>query len=295
MAKDTELKVMEPALKEFLDTPHSLVSVEESRAIAEVSGAISAAKRFPRDQQAAYSRIIEATKRTGLAKKALYSYPKGGQLVTGPSIRLAEVLAQNWGNLQFGIRELSQENGESLMEAFCWDVQTNVRQTKTFTVKHQMKAYGKVKHLTDARDVYEHTANQGARRVRACILGVIPPDIIEAAVDSCDRTLADSHGGKPLGDRVREMVVAFKDMGVTKEHLEKRLGHSLESMAEPEFLQFIKIYQSIKDNFASREAYFEIAGSEKGAAKDLNKKFKEATEPSVEDEERAAIQEEGGA
>ena len=42
------------------------------------------------------------------------------------------MLAQNWGNIQYGIRELSSENGESTVEAFAWDVETNTRQTKVF-------------------------------------------------------------------------------------------------------------------------------------------------------------------
>ena len=62
--------------------------------------------------------------------------PRGGQSVEGPSIRLAETLAQEWGNIQYGIRELSQSNGESTVEAFAWDIQTNTRQVKVFQVPH---------------------------------------------------------------------------------------------------------------------------------------------------------------
>ena len=65
---------------------------------------------------------MNACQRSGLAQSAVYSYARGGTSVTGPSIRLAEMLAQNWGNIQYGIRELSSENGESTVEAFAWDV-----------------------------------------------------------------------------------------------------------------------------------------------------------------------------
>ena len=43
--------------------------------------------------------------------------------------------------------------------------------------------------LTDPRDIYEVVANNGARRLRACILGVIPGDVIEAAMEQCSITL----------------------------------------------------------------------------------------------------------
>ena len=32
-------------------------------------------------------------------------------------------MAQAWGNMQFGIRELDQRNGESTVQAFAWDVE----------------------------------------------------------------------------------------------------------------------------------------------------------------------------
>lgn len=42
--------------------------------------------------------------------------------------------------------------------------------------------------LTDSRDIYEATANFGARRMRACILGVIPGDVVDMAVNECKET-----------------------------------------------------------------------------------------------------------
>lgn len=42
-------------------------------------------------------RILKSCTRETLAQSAVYSYPRGGQSVEGPSIRLAETLAQEWG------------------------------------------------------------------------------------------------------------------------------------------------------------------------------------------------------
>ena len=143
-------------------TGGALAQSEGNRAIAEVQGAMILARKFPRDEQASLDRMLVAFQRQKLAEQALYSYSKGGSEVTGPSIRAAEAIAQNWGNLQYGIRELSQANGESTVETFCWDMETNVRQVKVFQVQHvRSKKSGNVK-LTDPRDIYEMVANQGA-------------------------------------------------------------------------------------------------------------------------------------
>ncbi len=139
----------------------------------------------------------------------MYEYPRGGTKVSGPSIRLAEALAQNWGNIDYGIMELEQKAGESSVMAYAWDLETNTRQTKIFTVKHERKAKGTVTKLNDARDIYEMVANQGARRLRSCILGVIPGDIVDAAVDMCQKTLINGHK-EPLEDRLRNALSTFK-------------------------------------------------------------------------------------
>jgi hypothetical protein len=60
-----------------------------------------------------------------------------------------------------------QRDGESAVLAYAWDLQTNTRQAKTFTVAHVRDTKQGRKDLTDARDVYEVVANSAARRLRA--------------------------------------------------------------------------------------------------------------------------------
>lgn len=237
----------------------SMIDTASTRQAQEVQAAMVIAKKFPRDQVRAFDRIMAACSRPSLAEEAQYAYPRGGETVTGPSIRLAECLAQNWGNLDFGIIELEQKAGESIVMAYAWDLETNTRQTKVFTVPHERhKKGGQVTKLTDPRDIYEMTANQGARRLRACILGVIPGDLVEAAVSECDKTLRKQNK-EPLIDRVRKMVPAFGELGVTATMIEKRLRKKLEAITEPEFIQLKKIYVSIRDGMGKRDDYFEAA------------------------------------
>ena len=181
-----------------------------SRQAQEVQAAMVIAKKFPRDESVAWSRVMTACQRKSLAEQAMYEYPRGGTKVTGPSIRLAEAMAQAWGNLDFGIVELEQKNGESQVMAYAWDLETNTRQTKIFSVPHIRGTKKGNIPLTDPRDIYEMVANQGARRLRACILGVIPGDVIDAAVDACQKTLAGGNK-EPLIDRVRKGAKIFED------------------------------------------------------------------------------------
>ncbi|MEK4721485.1 hypothetical protein NST66_28805 [Priestia sp. FSL W8-0524] len=246
-----------PAPKETSVTTEAMVS----RQAQEVQAAMVIAKKFPRDTYQAFERIKTACGRKLLAESAVYEYPRGGSKVSGPSIRLAEALAQNWGNIDYGIMELEQKNGESSVMAYAWDLETNTRQTKVFTVKHERKARGSINKLTDPRDIYELVANQGARRLRACILGVIPGDIVDVAVDMCQKTLISGHK-EPLEDRLRNAFSLFKkEFGVTKEMIEKYIGSNADSFTEHDFLKIGRIYTSLRDGMAKKEDYFDLKTS----------------------------------
>lgn len=241
----------------------SLMQVSESRAVAEVQASYVIAKKFPRNQNESYENIITACKRPFLAEQAMYAYPRGKTLVTGPSIRLAEALAQCWGNLDCGIREISQINGVSIAEAYAIDLQTNTRITKIFHVPHVRDTKEGKKKLTESRDIYEMVANQGSRRLRACILGILPGDVIEAAVEQCKKTMQSSD--VPLSEQIKKMITAFNEIGVKVEHIEKKLGHHLDVTIPAEIVTLKSIYRSIKDGMAQREDFFDIGGSLKHA------------------------------
>ncbi|WP_180072162.1 hypothetical protein [Acinetobacter sp. YH12200] len=250
------------------------VQSDSQRAVAEVQAALVIAKQFPRNMNEAYDRIMNACQRPSLAQSSVYSYAKGGTSITGPSIRLAEALAQNWGNIQFGIRELSSENGESTVEAFAWDVETNTRQTKVFQVRHWRHTRQGGYALTDPRDIYELVANNGARRLRACILGVIPGDVIDAAVAECERTIQASADTSPEG--VQKLLKSFEKCGVTKEAVEKRIQCRIEAISPAQVISLIKIGTSIKDGMSSPQDWFDIVPE---------KSVQEAPKPSLSDDE----------
>lgn len=224
-----------------------------TRQAQEVQAAMVVAKKFPRDAAESANRILEACTRRTLAESAMYSYPRGGTEVTGPSIRLAECIAQNWGNIDFGYIELEQKNNESQVMAYAWDLETNTRQSKVFTVPHRRETRNGSKPLTDSRDIYELIANQAARRIRSCILAVIPGDVIEAAVKQCEVTLA---GGKiPLPDRIKDMVGKFAELDISAEQLAGFIGKNVDAFSAQDVVRLAKIYRSIKDGVVGND-YF---------------------------------------
>jgi len=249
-------ELIDLGFKEKAVAINAMVEVAGTRAEHEVQAAFVMAEKFPRNQHDCYSQIMATCKRPLLAEQAIYAYPRGGTLVSGPSIRLAEAMAQCWKNIEFGIEEISQSNGVSVAKAFCRDLQNRTFSSKTFYVKHERHSKKGITKLTDPREIYELVANQGARRMRACILAILPGDVIEAAVNQCKMTLESSE--IPLGDRVKKMVLLFDELGVKVEHLEKRLGHNLSAVIPTELVTLTSVYKSLKDGMASREDFFDF-------------------------------------
>lgn len=236
---------------------NAIADASTAREVQEVQAMMTIAKRFPRDEKAALDRIINACTRKGLADSACYQYSRGGTDITGPSIRLAEAIAQNWGNLQFGVRELEQRNGESTVEAFAWDLETNTRQVKTFQVKHERHTRMGAKALTDPRDIYELVANQGARRVRACILGVVPGDVVDVAVKQCEVTLNATAEVTP--ESIRKLVDVFAGFKVSKAQIEARIQRHIDAITPAQIVALRKIYNSLKDGMSKPLDWFPVA------------------------------------
>lgn len=244
--------------RELPEVRSATAEMVTTRQAQEVQAAMVIAKKFPRSETESFNRIMRACKRKSLAEQSMYEYPRGDTKVTGPSIRLAEAMAQNWGNIDFGIIELEQRSGESQVMAYAWDLETNTRQTKIFSVPHVRATKKGNRALSDPRDIYELVANQGARRLRACILGIIPGDVIDAAIAQCNETLM-GQSKVPLADLVREAAALFRDQyGVTVPMLEKYIGCRSESFSMNDLIRLKKVYRSLQDGMSKREDYFEM-------------------------------------
>lgn len=238
-----------------------------SREAQEVQVAMAAAKRFPRDTYTAYNRIMQDCKRRTLAEKSMYEFTRGNSTVTGPSIHLAKAIARNWGNLDSGFKVLEQSARESTVMAYCWDLETNYRETKVFTVQHVRETKKGSYALTDSRDIYETIANHAARRERSCILSVIPQDIVDAAVGQCNATLSSFPGDGKNGkitkeDAVRDIISRFyENYGVSKDMLETYIGRKAEAFTIQSVNRLRGVYTALQDGTASVEQYFDMSAA----------------------------------
>ena len=234
---------------------NAVANTDQHRAIAEVQAAMMIARMNPRDPIVAMDKILNACSRPTLANVAVYTYSRGGSDISGPSIRLAEAMAQSWGNIKTSVREMDQAGGVSTVQAIAWDLETGYQCDKVFHVPHIRYTKNGSKRLEDPRDIYELIANNGARRLRACILAVIPGDVTEAAVAQCETTMHASADTSP--EATKKMLAAFEAYGVTREQIEKRIQRRLDAIQPAQVVNLKKVYASLRDGMSAPADWFD--------------------------------------
>jgi hypothetical protein len=251
------------------------------REMAETQSKYMMAQHFPRNVVANMDKILNAFTRPSLAEKAQYQFARGGTDICGPSIRAAEAIAQQWGNLEFGFRELSRGISPdgvpfSEVESFCTDLENRTRRPMQFIVRHWRDTKRGGYQLTDERDIYELIANQAQRRTRACILALIPGDVVDAAMDQAVVTLRTTADTSP--EAMQKMVAAFEVFGVTKEMIEKRIQRRLDTIQPAQVVSLRRIYASLNDDMSLPADWFEVEDTPKAPANDKPKELPICTE-----------------
>lgn len=201
--------------------------VEQTRAAAEVAAAVSVAQQFPRDMVRAVEQMKQACAQKSLADRAFYSLPRAGGRVEGSTVHLARELARCYGNVDYGVRELRRDDdaNESELQAWAWDQENNVRQSRSFIVPHARMKDKKRQALTDLSDIANNNNSVAARALRECILTIMPVWFREEAENRAARTLKGDAGGKTIEQQAADITAAFADQfGVTVAQIERRLS-----------------------------------------------------------------------
>ena len=223
-------------------------AVEQARAVAEVQAAVTVAQSMPRDVTRAIERMRQACQQRALADRAFYSLPRAGGRVEGSTVHLARELAACWGNVDYGIREMRRDDdaGESEMQAWAWDQETNVRSSRSFIVPHARMVKRSRERLTDLGDIANNNNSVAARAVRETIFTVLPVWFRTEAEEVAARTLRGDTGGKTVAQQAADMVSAYGALNVTKAQLEARLDRKVKDWTESDLAALRVLGSEIK-------------------------------------------------
>lgn len=191
---------------------------------AELDVQISTAKAYPRDvrRSVAYAEEL-ATMDEATAQSCFYVLPrkeKDGtkKEVKGGSIRLAEIVANAWGNIHAATRVLENDGFHITTEGVAWDLETNVKITMPNKVSIRFGGKNGQKEYTANADMQTVLSNAScAKALRNAIFKVVPKALVDRILE---KAMTFSVGDqKTLSSKVQEVIDKLTKMGIDKEQM----------------------------------------------------------------------------
>ena len=244
----------------------------ESRETAALQAAYVMADRNRRDEVRAFDKIFRSCERATFARKAVYSFPRGREMVTGLSVHFAREAGRCWGNLRFGFEVVESGRFEAKLRAMALDLETNAADIAETVVRFvQIRRDKKTGQpfqveIEDERDRLELVNRIGAKLVRNCILHILPEDCIERALEVCKNTAALDAKGELKESReqtITKLVAHARANDVTVDDLERRIGHPMADITADDLTELRANFQAMKEGVAKRDDIFPRPKAEK--------------------------------
>lgn len=221
MANDNSNEFVE--VTEVNDDGRGLQIYQQDKAAIDMQ--IVTAKRYPRNLKLCINNAITTvTLSSDSAQSCMYSLKKGGKLITGPSVVLAKILAQEFGNMRIENRVVGYDSTHVTCEATCFDLEKN------FAIRTQIKKSIVGNSGRFSEDMCVITGNAGnAIALRNAIFAIIPKAVVDKVYNSARATITgDISDEQKLTARRTAIFAGFKegypDLKITDEDICKSVG-----------------------------------------------------------------------
>lgn len=219
MANDLE----DVEVEEVLPMNGELKIYQQDKAI--LNSQIETAKRYPRSLKRAISNAITlVTMDEEIAAKMTYSLRKGGKNITGPSVNLAKVMAQVYGNMRIENKVIGYDATHVTCSATCFDLENN------FAIRTEIKKSIVGKDGRYSEDMCTIAGNAGnAIALRNAVFAVIPQNIIDKVYNEALKTITGNlSDSTKLATRCNLLVDGFitnyQNKKLTEEEVLKSVG-----------------------------------------------------------------------
>ncbi len=272
MARNEEAQAMD------VEVLHS--DAVESMERAQVDMQVATAKRYPRDVARAIKNVETlATQDAETAEACFYAIPRDGKVVSGPSIRLAEIVATSWGNMRAQVIIAGKDDREITARGMAWDLETNV----AVSVETKRRIVGKSgKRYSD--DMVVTTGNAASSiAFRNAVFKVVPTALLKETFNRIRQVAMGDE--RTLQERVKAMVAWFEGQGVSAKRLVKLVGKSDTTALTLEDVQTLReTATAIKDGATSIEEMFPDESAKKDPFEPGRHSVKRKPEPEAKPE-----------
>lgn len=229
---------------------------------AEIDMQIATARAYPRDPAGAIERAKKmATMTRDIAESCTYSLPRDGKTISGPSVRLAEIMFSNWGNLRGGTRVLDIDKRYVTVQGVVHDLESNVAYSAE-VIRQIVTKSGK--RYSDAMIV---TTSQAAMAIafRNAMFKAIPTAIVAEVYAAAQQKALGGGDAKALPVRAAEVVSRLqKSFGISeKSILDTMQVDSVDRLKPKDVEALIGYGTAIKDGEATAEEIFGIGDAKR--------------------------------
>lgn len=169
---------------------------------------VSTSHAWPRNMKKSIENALAiVTMDRETASTCTYSVPRGGKPITGPSVHMAKILAQTFGNMRIQAKVVGVDNKQVTCQAIAWDLETNL----AIQVEVKRSIMGKNGRFSD--DMVNVTSNAGnAIALRNAILSVIPRAVVDKVYKAAIQTITgDVSDENKLNARRKQVIDGLKD------------------------------------------------------------------------------------
>lgn len=220
---------------------------------ANIDSQVSTAKQYPRDiRRSIDNSIVIATMNQDTAQACGYALPRGGKLITGPSVHLAKIIVSNWGNIRTEAKVIQITDKQVISRGTCWDLETNV--ASSFEVRRSIVDSKGKRFSDDMITVTGNAANSIA--YRNSVFSVIPQAITNRVYEAAQKLITgDLSDADKLLKKRTAIVNSFKnDYAISEEEVVKLCGKQTVNQINANAIStLIGILQSLKDGDTSVE------------------------------------------
>lgn len=222
---------------------------------AQVDIQISTAKQYPRNiTRSVQNMIAIVTLDQKTAESCTYAVPRGGKVITGPSVHLAKIIAQNWKNLRIENRVIEIGPRQLTSQGICWDLENNIA-IKTEVKRSIMTKNGRMN--DDLITVTGNAANSIA--LRNAVFSVVPRGVVDKVYNEALKMITgDLSDETKLIKKRKQVVDALKDsLEITEKEILKSVGKSsINHLTAENIAVLIGFGTSIKNGDATVETIF---------------------------------------
>lgn len=241
---------------------------------AEYDIQIATAKRYPRNLARVKENCVAIiTMDKEIAGSCRYSLPRGGKTLSGPSVHLARIIVQQYGNIRVDAKVKHITEKQIISEAVAFDLETN------YAVKIEVR-----RSITDKTgkrfndDMITVTGNAAnAISFRNAVLAVIPKGLTDICYNAALRQITGdlTSEDKIIAARTKAIDYFVTTYNITVDQVLKAIGlRSVNQIKEEQIADLRGIIQAIKDGDTTPDEVFNFV--EKVDKKEAVKDKKEA-------------------